>query len=126
MRYASDSKSEKPARVAGTTLKAEECIPTAKTNVAKQQATAPPVAPVPPGCPVTADGARPPQCEEICGPIPPRQPGDKGPGNPLSQYWKQLLAALLIAGAGYYAVIFNPRNFIKVNIFLSKTATFDN
>ncbi|XP_043267020.1 apoptosis-inducing factor 1, mitochondrial [Venturia canescens] len=103
LRYTTDSQSKKPLKPAGTTLKAEECIPKANPNVAKQTTPAAPVAPIPPGCPVTADGTRPPHCEDICGPIPPRRPGDKGP-NWLLQYWKQLLAALIITGTGFYVL----------------------
>lgn len=106
LRHASDKKSKKSSKISATTVKPEECSP----KQAKQVQTPPPIINNPPKpvasepkCDLKASGkAIPPMCEEICGPIP---PGGSSTGPPsIQKYWKQILAALIIAGVTVYAL----------------------
>ncbi|XP_057318831.1 putative apoptosis-inducing factor 1, mitochondrial [Microplitis mediator] len=52
----------------------------------------------PPECPVKTPGNKlPPECEEICGKIPPSE----NHNNSITKWWKQIAASLLITGLAY-------------------------
>uniref|UniRef100_A0A0C9QIS5 AIF protein n=1 Tax=Fopius arisanus TaxID=64838 RepID=A0A0C9QIS5_9HYME len=84
LRHASDGKIDKSGKQRGATLRAEECMPPklSKTDTSAKNS-----------------GSCPPECEEICGKIPERGPGND---NNSPKYWKQIIAVILVAGVTIY------------------------
>lgn len=107
LRYSTRNKKDKT----GKTIGVEECI--AKSKSFKRVPPLPPPPPPPPPHASAPPGPPPldlrPRCEDRnynCPPCPPVTKTDSGgPGeDPGFKYWKQLIAALILAGVSAYAV----------------------
>lgn len=101
-------KSKKAATEPAKPLEPNQCIPkySQKSPVSSivndSSASASPTA----QCPVKkSDEPLPPMCEEICGKLPPsgNSNGDSD-GSNFQKYWKQIFAAVIIAGVTVYAL----------------------
>lgn len=81
------AKDRRPYRFSGVTLKAEECVPSAKPELKKKFAG--------PACELGPDPSCPTTCPAATCPVNPG--GDNGGKRPF-QYWKELLIAFLLTG----------------------------
>ncbi|KAK0162520.1 hypothetical protein PV327_006293 [Microctonus hyperodae] len=108
-RHVSYKKSKKAATEAAKPLEPNQCIPkysrkspVSSTIINDSSASTSPTA----QCPVKkSDEPMPPMCEEICGKLPPsgESSGDSD-GSNFQKYWKQIFAAVIIAGVTVYAL----------------------
>ncbi|XP_015119109.1 apoptosis-inducing factor 1, mitochondrial [Diachasma alloeum] len=88
LRHASNNKINKPVtKQRGTTIRAEECVPP-KFNEKSMEPSS-----------KSSTNTCPPECEEICGKIPPKGPSEN---NNAPKYWKHIITVIIVAGVAIY------------------------
>ncbi|XP_033216403.1 apoptosis-inducing factor 1, mitochondrial isoform X2 [Belonocnema kinseyi] len=93
------TKGKKPYRFSGSTLKAEECVPSAQRPEEKK----PPPTIASPSCELGPNPNCPPSCHDTCSAFnTPEGGGDQG-NNPF-KYWKEVLLALILTGVAIVTV----------------------